>query len=104
MNRRIALLTLAVFAVGVLIMFMNRGYERISEQGYKYSLALISACNRQDEIRVRLIATEVSESQLPEYDRSVIVGIADTALSGDWQQAARRARALLKAQVRESET
>lgn len=82
-----------------LIVWLNSGYGRISELSYDYALALISACNRHDESRVQKIAKEIGQHQLPDYDRRVIQQIADTAMSGDWELAAARARLLLKAQV-----
>ena len=90
---------LGLVLLGGLIVWWNSGYGKISEQSYDYALALISACNRQDESRVQKIAKEIGQRQLPEYDRRVIQQIVDTAMNDDWELAAARTRLLLKAQV-----
>jgi hypothetical protein len=87
---------LIIFGV---VAWLKSGYSRISDQGYDYALALVSACSRQDESRVQQIAQEITESELPDYDRRVILAIAQQALEGDWQSAANLSRQLLKAQV-----
>ncbi len=87
-----------LLVVGVAV-WMSSGYSRISDRSYDYALALVSACGRQDEARVRQIAEEVDLAELPAYDRRVILAITKNALNGDWQTASARARTLLKAQV-----
>ncbi|MEZ6133451.1 MAG: hypothetical protein R3C53_00940 [Pirellulaceae bacterium] len=97
----IAILVL-LMVVGVFIWF-NHGYSEISESGYDYALALISACGRQDKETVQRIAKEVIERELPNYDRRVILAITDKALAGQWKASSADTRALLKAQVRPTE-
>jgi hypothetical protein len=90
-----------LLVVGVAV-WMTSGHSRISDRGYDYALALISACGRQDEARVKQIAKEVGEAELPEYDRRVILGITSNALNGNWQSASAETRALLNAQIQQA--
>ena len=93
-----AILLISLLVIGLAI-WMNSGYSHISERGYDYALALVSACSRRDETRVQEIAEEVVAAGLPEYDRRVILKITETALSGNWQSASGEARTLLNSQV-----
>ena len=99
LSRWLAIILVCILIAG-LSLWLNLGYGTLSEQSYPYALALISACSRQDDGRVQQIAQEINQRDLPKYDRRVIQQIADTALDGDWEQAALEARKLLKAQVR----
>ena len=99
LSRWLAIILVCLLVVG-LIWWLNLGYGTLSEQSYPYALALISACNRQDASRVQQIAKEVSQRDIPEYDRRVLQQIVDMALKGDWDQATFETRELLKAQVK----
>ncbi len=99
LKRWLAISVVCLLLIG-LVVWLNLGYGLLSEQSYPYALALISACVRQDENRIQHIAQEISQRDLPKYDRRVIQQIVDTAMNGDWEQAASEARELLKAQVK----
>jgi CO/xanthine dehydrogenase FAD-binding subunit len=94
-----AMLATCLLLIIGLAIWMNSDYSRISDRGYDYALALVSACSRQDEIRVKQIAEEIVAAELPVYDRRVILKIAENALSGNWRSASDEARTLLKAQI-----
>lgn len=84
-------------------MWMNRGYAKISDSGYQYALALVSACNRQDLKRVQTIVQSVRQAKddggLSAYDARVLEEIGELAVAGNWEKAAANAKKLLKAQV-----
>ena len=89
--------------VTAIIVWMSRGYDKISEGGYEYALALISACNRQDLERVQMIVENArqanADGKLPDYDTRVLEQIGQQAIDGRWEQASANARKLLKSQV-----
>lgn len=92
-----------VLVGGMAAWYFNRGYDKVSEQGYQYAMALMSACNRRDEARVEVIVSKIeadrSAGAVPEDDAETLTGIAMLALDGNWDSAASGIRRLLKDQV-----
>lgn len=88
---------------GAALWFFNRGYDKVSDQGYEYAMALMSACNRRDEPRVKTIVSKIEASreagEIPEDDAKTLTGIANRALDGNWESAASAIRRLMKDQV-----
>ncbi len=88
---------------GVVYYLANRGYAEVSETGYEFGLALMSACNRQDFEQIRKIDQQfeqlVAANKMPEYDEKVLRDIIDSANSGEWNVANRHIRSLMNAQI-----
>jgi hypothetical protein len=94
----------ALLLFGCGLWWWNRGYGKVSEEGYHYAMALMSACNRKDEARVRLIIEELNSAVDAKAhvarDAQVLLRIARRALDGKWESAAGAVRQLMKDQVR----
>lgn len=96
-------LCVLVLVGGVTVWYLNRGYDKVSEQGYQYAMALMSACNRRDEARVEAIVSKIEADRkagdMPGDDAKTLTGIANRALDGNWDSAATAIRRLLQDQV-----
>lgn len=92
-----------LLVAGAAIWFFNRGYDKVSDEGYQYAMAIISACNRRDEASVQIIISKIEASreagEVPEEDAETLTGIANRALDGDWEFAASAIRRLMEDQV-----
>lgn len=103
-------LTLAivvVVAVALGVWYFNRGYGKTSALGYRYATALFTACNRQDEAKLKQIAEMIAESEqkgeLSGEDARVLEGIIGRGEAGNWAAASREIRRLMEAQVERAE-
>ncbi len=94
---------LLISILGVAYGYLNYGYPEVSEQGFEYGMALMSACNRQDQARVDIIANgvtrDLNEKRLPQSDAEVLLQIIRLANASDWKAAIEESRKLLDAQV-----
>lgn len=92
----------AVVVAGGLI-WLSWGYGEVSQSGYEHAMALVSACNRQDTVRLEKIVASIHqavESQtLPAYDAKILLRIAERALDGDWEWSSRQVRQVMLDQI-----
>lgn len=93
----------AVLLLVGLFWWMNRGYDRVSEPGYQFGMALMSVCNRKDSQRLQILVDQVESSRdasnLPPADARVLLAIAERAEAGKWEAADREIRQLMKDQT-----
>lgn len=84
--------------------FLNRGYGETSPQGYKYSIALFSACNQKDKAKLEevadLIRADFVAGELNEGESKWLMDIIDDGLNDRWQAANNAVRKLMNDQVK----
>ena len=89
---------------GVVFWFFSRGYGDVSQEGYRYALALYSACNRQSSEHVQRIADKLevarARSELQPREYQWLRQISERALRGDWEAASQSIRRLMEDQIR----
>lgn len=96
----------SVAAIVIVISFvwwMNLGYDKVSDKGYQFAMALISICNQQDAERLNIMVEQidhaVADGDLPQADAQVLLTIADRARAGKWDSAAHSVRRLMIDQI-----
>lgn len=98
-----AALALTVLLAGT-YWFLNTGYGETSAQGYKYSMALFSACNQRDKAKLQevadLIQQDVESGTLESRESKWLLDIIDDGLNDRWQAANRAVRRLMDDQVK----
>ena len=99
----IALIFAAIIGAIAIFVLLPRGYGELSERGYEFALAIASACNQRDAVRIeRLVALledDDARRELDEAERGWLRAILVEATEGRWEQANRRARRLLERQL-----
>lgn len=85
------------------VWWMNRSYDKVSQPGYQFAMALMSVCNRKDAARLQVLVSQMRAAQeageLPDYDAGVLFDIADRAAADDWESATAAVRRLMEDQV-----
>lgn len=80
--------------------FWPENYGTVSESGYKLTMAVESACGRQDTDGVQRVRTMVQTNKsLSDQERVWLNEILAAAESGSWNDARRMARELMRAQL-----
>lgn len=94
---------LLLLACGSLIWLLNRGYGETSEQGYAYSMALVTACNQRDVDKLNLIAdmieADLESGKLNPTESRWLMEIIEKGHRGDWDAANRDVRRLMRDQL-----
>lgn len=83
--------------------WMNRGYGEVSPMTYEFSKALYSACltkSNEHLTKVKKMLDEADENSIPSSERRWIEKIIESALRGQWQTAAQKAKRMMEDQVR----
>lgn len=96
-------LLLALISLALVVWWLSAGYPRISPEGYRVAMALISACNQKDGARVQRIITQIessSDDALPKADAKLLLKVAQNAMAGHWDWANIEIRSVMDAQVR----
>ena len=79
---------------------LNRGYGETSPQGYKYSIALFTACNQKDKAKLEkvadLIRADIEAGELSDGESKWLMDIIDDGLNDRWQAANNAVRQLMK--------
>jgi len=79
-------------------------YAEVSPEAYQSTKALYSICNRKDAAQLDKMADQTAtaraESKFTSKEADWINDIIDTARTGDWQSATKKARQLMEAQVK----
>ena len=87
-------------AVALCYSFWPDKYGTVSESGYKLTMAVESACGRQDADGVQRVRTMVqTNASLSDQEREWLDEILAAAESGSWNDARRMARELMRAQL-----
>jgi hypothetical protein len=88
---------------GVLIAILNSGYGELSSRGYELAIATVSACNQRDTERLAEIESLVREAEgqaaISTQEANWLLKIVALGKGGQWQQADRRVRKLMEAQI-----
>jgi hypothetical protein len=72
----------------------------LSRTGYELANALYAACNLEDPARLTAVASKLESESLSPEERSSVASIVSLAQTGNWQDAASKARYLLESQDR----
>ena len=104
-NRSFVLLALlvAVVAVVATVFWLNQGYGEVSPQTYQYSKALYIACLSKNEAQLEKIQEMIQSEKaqaMPDTERQWIEAIVSQAEQGQWKDAAKQAKRMMKDQVK----
>ena len=96
-----------VLLMGIAIYVLTpRSYGETSQEGYRFAVALFSACNQKDLERVKKVEMLVSEyaekKEIKANEKRWLADIIKLAHEGKWEKAQQNARKLLDAQVEPS--
>lgn len=91
--------------IAVIGLFTGQGcsYPEVSPRTYEISKALYSVCNLKRKAELDkvedAISAAVTASELSENESKWLMAIVERARSGEWEEAAEEARAILQDQV-----
>ncbi len=98
-----AIIASLLIIIGIGWYFFGYPKPKLSPSGYDHALALFSACNRQDAIKIQqieqLIKDNLVAGTLQINDANWLRKIIGQADRGDWELASTRLRRLLNQQV-----
>ncbi|MGI9474155.1 MAG: hypothetical protein ACR2NZ_21625 [Rubripirellula sp.] len=98
--KRLVLASAVIAGVMISYLLWPSGYGNVSDQGYQLTMAVESACGRQDMEGVLRIRTLVrTDPELSDTERGWLDEILVAAEAGSWNEARRMARDLMRAQL-----
>lgn len=94
---------LGLFVIAFAIYFFFPGYGAIGEKAYQFSVAIDSACSREDQATLEKIDQQMTAAttaaELNARETSWLRGILELAQDKRWQEARQACRKLQEAQL-----
>lgn len=98
--------TIALLFVGALLaicLLYDPGYDPVGEEAYRYAIALNTACNQRDNVKLGTLRSMIQDALAKEtitpVEHEWLTKIIEDAEQGKWTRAEKQVRRLLEDQV-----
>ncbi|MCA9176684.1 MAG: hypothetical protein KDB14_19485 [Planctomycetales bacterium] len=97
----------ALAAVAILAAWLSwKGYGKTTDEGYRYAVAIYTACNQQDAEKLqtisRMLEAAAAASEIAADEQRWLQTIVADGMAGRWDAANAKVRQLMEAQAEQA--